>query len=103
MEVKSGFDFLPTMSEKEKIDKWRASCANKKPVITEASDLKTPKHYLHEQGWKQESIGEGCKTFKNEALKDKPVIESNQTSAALQKLAVLQGMKPIKFSGNPSD
>ena len=54
-------------------------------------------------GWKQESIGEGCKTFKNEALKDKPVIESNQTSAVLLKLAVLQGMKPIKFSGNPSD
>ena len=32
---KSGFEFLPTMSDEEKIEKWRASCANKN---------KKPKH-----------------------------------------------------------
>ena len=50
--VKSGFEFLPTMSDKEKIEKWRGSCANKN---------KKPKHDP-EQGGKKEPRGEGCKT-----------------------------------------
>ena len=90
---KSGFEFLPTMSDEEKIEKWRASFANKN---------KKPKHDP-EQGGKKEPLGEGCKTPKNEAQRDKPVIEGNQNSAILLKLTMLQGMHPIKFSGKPSD
>ena len=90
---KSGFEFLPTMSDEEKIEKWRASCANKN---------KKPKHD-REQGGKKEPLGEGCKTPKNEAQRDKPIVEGNQTSAILLKLTMLQGMLPIKFSRNPSD
>lgn len=48
-------------------------------------------------------IGEGCKTPKNGVQREKPVVEGNQTSAILLKLTLLQGMHPIKFSGNPSD
>ena len=70
---KSGFEFLPTMSDEEKIEKWRASFANKN---------KKPKHDP-EQGGKKEPLGEGCKTPKNEAQRDKPVFEGNQTSAIL--------------------
>ena len=88
---KSGFEFLPTMSDKEKIEKWRVSCADK---------TKKPKHD-HEQSGKKDPLGEGCKTPKNEAQRDKPVIEGNQTSAILLKLTMLQGMHPIKFSGKP--
>ena len=40
---KSGFEFLPTMSDKEKIEKWRVSCADK---------TKKPKHD-HEQSGKK--------------------------------------------------
>ena len=29
---KSGFEFLPTMSDEEKIEKWRASCADKNKI-----------------------------------------------------------------------
>ena len=79
------------MSDKEKIEKWRVSCADK---------TKKPKHD-HEQSGKKDPLGEGCKTPKNEAQRDKPVIEGNQTSAILLKLTMLQGMHPIKFSGNP--
>ena len=79
------------MSDEEKIEKWRASCAN---------NNKKPKHDP-EQGGKKEPLGEGCKTPKNEAQRDKPVIEGNQNSAILLKLTMLQGMHPIKFSGNP--
>ena len=74
------------MSDEEKIEKWRASGADKN---------KKPKHDS-EQGGKKQPQGEGCKTPKNEAQRDKPVIEGNQTS-------MFQGMHPIKFSGNPSD
>ena len=49
---KSGFEFLPTMSDEEKIEKWRESCANKN---------KKPKHDP-EQGGKKEPPREGCKT-----------------------------------------
>ena len=59
-----------------------------------------PKHD-HEQSGKKDPLGEGCKTPKNEAQRDKPVIEGNQTSAILLKLTMLQGMHPIKFSGKP--
>ena len=90
---KSGFEFLPTMSDEEKIEKWRASCADKN---------KKPKHDP-EQGGKKDPLEEGCKTPKNETQRDKPVIEGNQSSAILLKLTMLQGMHPIKFSGNPSD
>ena len=76
---KSGFEFLTTMSDEEKIKKWRASCADKN---------KKPKHDPEP---------------KNEAQKDKPVIEGNQTSAILLKLTMLQGMHPIKFSENRTD
>ena len=85
--------FLPTMSVEEKIEKWRASCADKN---------KNPKHDPEQSG-KKEPLGEGCKTPANEAQRDKPVIEGNQTSAILQKLTMLQEMHPIKFSGKPSD
>ena len=81
------------MSDEEKIEKWRASCADKN---------KKPKHDP-EQGGKKDPLGEGCKTPKNETQRDKPVIEGNQTSAILLKLTMLQGMHPIKFSRNPSD
>ena len=81
------------MSDEEKIEKWRASCADKN---------KKPKHD-RKQGGNKEPLGEGCKTPKNEAQRDKPVIVGNQTSAILLKLTMLQGMHPIKFSGNPSD
>ena len=81
------------MSDEEKIEKWRASCADKN---------KKPKHDPMESG-KKDSLGEGCKTPKNETQRDKPVIEGNQNSAILLKLTMLQGMHPIKFSGNPSD
>ena len=47
---------------------------------------------------KKDPPGEGCKTPKNEAQRDKPVIEGNQTSTILLKLTMLQGMHPIKFS-----
>ena len=90
---KSGFEFLPTMSDEEKIEKWRASCADKN---------KKPKHDP-EQGGKKDPLGEGCKTPKNETQRDKPVIEGNRTSAILLKLTMLQGMHPTKFSGNLSD
>ena len=70
---KSGFEFLPTMSDEEKIEKWRASCAN---------NNKKPK-YDPEQGGKKEPLGEGCKMPKNEAQRDKLVFEGNQTSAIL--------------------
>ena len=70
---KSGFEFLPTMSDEEKIEKWRASCANKN---------KKPKRDPEQDG-KKEPLGEGCKTSKNEAQRDKPVFEGNQTSAIL--------------------
>ena len=90
---KSGFEFLMTMSDEEKIEKWRASCANKN---------KKPEHDP-EQGRKKEPLGEGCKTPKNEAQRDKPVGEGNQTLAILLKPAMLQGMHPVKFSRNPSD
>ena len=69
----SGFEFLPTMSDEEKIEKWKASFANKN---------KKPKHDP-EQGGKKEPLGEGYKTPKNEAQRDKPVFEGNQTSAIL--------------------
>ena len=78
------------MSDEEKIDKGRASCADKN---------KKPKHDP-EYGGKKEPLGKGCKTPKNEAQRDNPVIVGNQTSAIL---LMLQGMHPIKFSGNPSD
>ena len=81
------------MSDEEKIEKWRASCADKN---------KKPKHDP-EQGGKKEPLGEGCKTPNNEAQRDKPVIVGNHTSAILLKLTMLQEMHPIKFSGNPSD
>ena len=71
---KSGFEFLPTMSDEEKIEKWRASCANKN---------KKPKRDP-EQDRKKEPLGEGCKMPKNEAQRDKPVFEGNQTSAIQQ-------------------
>ena len=90
---KSGFEFLATMSDEEKIEKWRASCANKN---------KKPEHDP-EQGRKKEPLWEGCKTPKNEAQRDKPVGEGNQTLAILLKPAMLQGMHPVKFSRNPSD
>ena len=90
---KSGFEFLLTMSDEEKIEKWRVSCANKN---------KEPKHEP-EQGGKKEPLGEGCKTPKNEAQRDKPVVDGNQTSAILLKPTMLQGMHPIKFSRNASD
>ena len=90
---KSGFEFLATMSDEEKIEKWRASCANKN---------KKPEHDP-EQGGKKEPLGEGCKTPENEAQRDKPVGEGNQTLAILLKPAILQGMHPVKFSRNPSD
>ena len=76
------------MTDKEKIEKWRVSCADK---------TKKPKHD-HEQSGKKDPLGEGCKTPKNEAQRDKPV---NQNSAILLKLTMLQGMHPIKFSGKP--
>ena len=44
---KSGFEFLPTMSDKEKIEKWRVSCADK---------TKKPKHD-HEQSGKRSTRG----------------------------------------------
>ena len=69
------------MNDEEKIEKWRASCANKN---------KKPKHEP-EQGRKKVPLGEGCKTPKNEAQRDKPVIVGNQTSAILLKLTMLQG------------
>ena len=81
------------MSDEEKIEKWRASCADKNKKL---------KHDP-EQGGKKEPLGEGCKTPNNEAQSDKPVIVGNQTSAILLKLTMLQGIHPIKFSGNPSD
>ena len=81
------------MSDEEKIEKWRASCANKN---------KTPEHDP-EQGGKKEPLGEGCKTPKNEAQRDKSIVEGNQTSAILLKPTMLQRMHPIKFSRNPSD
>ena len=40
---RSGFEFLPTMSDKENIEKWRVSCADK---------TKKPKHD-HEQSGKK--------------------------------------------------
>ena len=55
------------MSDEEKIEKWRASCANKN---------KKPKHDP-EQGGKKEPLGEGCKMPKNEAQGDKPIVEGN--------------------------
>ena len=64
--------------------------------------IKSPNTTLSRAG-KTDPLGEGCKTPKNEAQRDKPVIEGNQNSAILLKLTMLQGMHPIKFSGNPSD
>ena len=32
MSGKSGFEFLPTMSDEEKIEKWRASCDDKNKI-----------------------------------------------------------------------
>ena len=46
----SGFEFLSTMGDEEKIEKWRASCADKN---------KKSKHDP-EQGGKKEPLGEGC-------------------------------------------
>ena len=57
--------------------------------------IKSPNRTLSRAG-KKDPPGEGCKTPKNEAQRDKPVIEGNQTS-------MFQGIHPIKFSGNPSD
>ena len=62
--------------------------------------IKSPNMTLSREG-KKDPLGEGCKTPKNEAQRDKPVIEGNQTSAILLKLTMLQGMHPIKFPGNP--
>ena len=62
--------------------------------------IKSPNTTLSRAG-KKDPLGEGCKTPKNEAQRDKPVIEGNQNSAILLKLTMLQGMHPIKFSGNP--
>ena len=76
---KSGFEFLPTMSDEEKLEKRRASCPDKN---------KKPKHDPELSG-KKEPQGEGCKTSKNEAQRDKPVIEGNQTSAILLKLTIV--------------
>ena len=64
--------------------------------------IKSPNTTLSRAG-KKDPLGEGCRTPKNEAQRDKPVIEGNQTSAILLKLTMLQGMHPIKFSGKPSD
>jgi len=64
--------------------------------------IKSPNTTLSTAG-KEDPLGEGCKTPKNEVQRDKPVNEGNQTSAILLKLKMLQGMHPIKFSGNPSD
>ena len=64
--------------------------------------IKSPNTTLSRAG-KTDPLGEGCKTPKNEAQRDKPVIEGNQNSAILLKLTMLQGMHPIKFSGKPSD
>ena len=83
------------MSDEEEIEKWRVSYANKS---------KKPKHDP-EQGRKKEPkepLKKGCKTPQNEAQRDKPVVEGNQTLAILLKPTVLQGMHPIKFSRNPS-
>ena len=88
---KSGFEFLRTMSDEEKIEKRRASCADKN---------KKPKHDPEQSG-KKEPLGEGCKTPKNEAQRDKPVFEGSQTSAILLKLTILQGMHPIKILRKP--
>ena len=59
--------------------------------------IKSPNRTLSRAG-KKDPPGEGCKTPKNEAQRDKPVIEGNQTSTILLKLTMLQGMHPIKFS-----
>ena len=60
----SGFECLPTMSDEEKIEKRKASSADKN---------KKPKHDPEQRG-KKDPLGEGCKTPKNEAQRDKPVI-----------------------------
>ena len=79
------------MSDEKKIEKWRASWddKNKKP--------KRKNRTLSRAG-KKDPPGEGCKTPKNEAERDKPVIEGNQTLTILLKLTMLQGMHPFKFS-----
>ena len=59
--------------------------------------IRSPNRTLSRAG-KKDPPGEGCKTPKNEAQRDKPVIEGNQTSTILLKLTMLQGMHPIKFS-----
>ena len=68
---KSGFEFLPTMSDEEKIEKWRTSCADKN---------EKPKDNPEQSG-KKEPPGEGRKTPKNEAQRDKPVVEGNRDSS----------------------
>ena len=83
------------MSDEEEIEKWRVSYANR---------VKSPNTTLSRAGKKEpkEPLKKGCKTPKNEAQRDKPVVEGNQTLAILLKPTVLQGMHPIKFSRNPS-
>ena len=87
---KSGFEFLPTKSVEEKIEKWRASCADKN---------KKAKHDPEQSG-KKDPLGEGCRTLKSKVQRDKLVMEGNQTSAILLKLTMFQGMNPIKLSSD---
>ena len=61
--------------------------------------LKSPNTTMSRAG--KDPLGEGCKTPKNKAQRDKPVVEGNQTSAILLKLTMLLGMHPMKFSGKP--
>ena len=111
LEDKGEFSLMPPMTQQEKIVRWSAGC-DEKPLNPEVPNFVPSKGPLKDssqnvmktnQPTKKESTCEReCEVLSPKPQSVNP-ITSNDTTAVLLKLTMLQAMQPIKFSGSPSD